>query len=47
VVISMGSAEGVLGGVGAGLPSSPTSITSSLWQEASDSSGSEGGGASG
>jgi len=44
---SMGPAEGVLGVVGAGQPSSPTSMASSLLEEVSDSSSSEGGGASG
>ena len=39
--------EGVSEVPGAGRPSSPTSMTSSLSEEASDSSSSEGGGASG
>jgi len=37
-------AEGTLGVVGAGRPSSPTSMASSLLEEASDSSALEGGG---
>ena len=44
---STGWAEGASGVVGAGRPSSPTSMASSLSEEASDSSSSEGGGASG
>jgi len=44
---SMGRVEGGSGVVGAGWPSSPTSMASSLSEEASDSSSSEGGGASG
>jgi len=44
---SMGWADGALGLVGAGRASSPTSMASSLSEEASDSSSSEGGGASG
>jgi len=44
---SMGRVEGASGVVGAGRPSSPTSMASSLSEEASDSSLSEGGGASG
>jgi len=44
---SMGRVEVASRVVGAGRPSSPTSMASSLWEEASDSSSSEGGGASG
>jgi len=44
---SMGRAEGASGVVGAGRPSSPTSMAFSLSEEASDGSSSEGGGASG
>jgi len=44
---SMRRADGALGVVGAGRPSSPTSMASLLWKEASDSSSSEGGVASG
>jgi len=47
VVRSMGRAEGASGVVRAGRPSSPTSMASSLSEEASDSSSSERGGASG
>jgi len=43
----MVGAEGASGVVGAGRPSSPTSIAASLSEEASDSSLSECGGASG
>ena len=42
----MGGAEEASGAVGAGWPSSPTSMASSLWEEVSDSSPSEGGRAS-
>jgi len=44
---SMAWAGGALAVEGAGWPSSPTSMASSLSEEASDSSSSEGGGASG
>jgi len=44
---SMGRAEGASGVVGAGRPLPPTSMASSLSEEASDSSSSERGGASG
>jgi len=44
---SIGRAEGASGVMGAGRPSSPTSMASSLSEEASDSSSSEGGEASG
>jgi len=44
---SMGRVEGALGVAGAWRPSSPTYMASSLAEEASDSSLSEGGGASG
>jgi len=44
---SMGRAEGASGVVGAGLPSSATSLASSRLQERADSSSSEGGVASG
>ena len=44
---SMVWVEGASGVVGAGRPSSPTSMASSLSEEASDTSSSEGGGASG
>jgi len=44
---SMVWVEGASGVEGAGWPSSPTSMASSLSEEASDSSLSEGGGASG
>jgi len=44
---SMGWAEGASGVAGAGRPSSPISMASSLSEEASDYSSSEGGGASG
>ena len=44
---SMGRVEGASGVVGAGRPSSPTAMASSLSEEASDSSPSEGGGAPG
>jgi len=40
---SMGRADGATGVVGAGWPSSPTSMASSLLEEVSDSSSSEGG----
>jgi len=43
---SMGRAEGASGVVGAGWPSSPTSMASSQSEEASDSSSLQGGGAS-
>jgi len=43
----MGRAEGASGVLGAGRPSSPTSMASSLSEEALDSSSSESGGASG
>ena len=44
---SMGRVEGASGVAGAGRPSSPTSMASSLSEEALDNSSSEGGGASG
>jgi len=46
VETSLGRAGGAPGVVGAGRPSSPTSMASSLSEEASDSSSLKGGGAS-